>query len=102
MENISGITITEHQNSKRIIDIRIEDEILDKLIFPFNISSLHGINLEANKAGKGALLLYNAAPRKHRLAQNISRNVLTCWKVLGEIKVCIPLLIDFTKMCWRY
>jgi len=36
MENISGITITEHQNSKRIIDIRIEDEILDKLIFPFN------------------------------------------------------------------
>jgi len=36
MENIAGITITEHQNSKRIIDIRIEDEILDKLIFPFN------------------------------------------------------------------
>ena len=36
MKNISGITITEHQNSKRIIDIRIEDEILDKLIFPFN------------------------------------------------------------------
>ena len=32
MENISGITITEHQDSKRIIDIRIEDEILDKLI----------------------------------------------------------------------
>ena len=36
MENIAGITITEHQNSKRIIDIKIEDEILDKLIFPFN------------------------------------------------------------------
>ena len=36
MENIAGITIKEHQNSKRIIDIRIEDEILDKLIFPFN------------------------------------------------------------------
>jgi glutarate dioxygenase len=36
MENISGIAITEHQNSKRIIDIKIEDEILDKLIFPFN------------------------------------------------------------------
>ena len=32
MENITGITIKEHQNSKRIIDIRIEDEILDKLI----------------------------------------------------------------------
>ena len=36
MKNISGITITELQNSKRIIDIRIEDAILDKLIFPFN------------------------------------------------------------------
>jgi len=36
MENIAGITIKEHQNSKRIIDIRIEDEIIDKLIFPFN------------------------------------------------------------------
>jgi glutarate dioxygenase len=36
MENISGLTITKHQNSKRIIDIKIEDEILDKLIFPFN------------------------------------------------------------------
>ena len=36
MENISGLTITEHQKSKRIIDIKIEDEILDKLIFPFN------------------------------------------------------------------
>ena len=36
MENIAGITIKEHQNSKRIIDIGIKDEILDKLIFPFN------------------------------------------------------------------
>ena len=36
MENISGLTITEHQKSKRIIDIQINDEIIDKLIFPFN------------------------------------------------------------------
>ena len=36
MKNIAGITIKEHQNSKRIIDIRIEDEILKKLMFPFN------------------------------------------------------------------
>jgi len=36
MENISGLTITEHQNSKRIVNIQINDEILDKLIFPFN------------------------------------------------------------------
>jgi len=36
MENISGLTITEHKNSKRIVNIQIKDEILDKLIFPFN------------------------------------------------------------------
>ena len=36
MEKIAGITISEHNNSKRIINIDIENEILDKLIFPFN------------------------------------------------------------------
>jgi protein CsiD len=36
METISGLTISENQNSKRIINIKIENEILDKLIFPFN------------------------------------------------------------------
>ena len=36
MEKIAGLTISEHSNSKRIINIQIEDEILDKLIFPFN------------------------------------------------------------------
>jgi protein CsiD len=36
MEKIAGLTISEHDNSKRIINIDIENEILDKLIFPFN------------------------------------------------------------------
>ena len=36
MEKIAGLTISEHDKSKRIININIEDEILDKLIFPFN------------------------------------------------------------------
>ena len=36
MEKIDGLTISEHNSSKRIINIDIEDEILDKLIFPFN------------------------------------------------------------------
>ena len=36
MENISGLTITEHEKSNRIVNIQINDEILDKLIFPFN------------------------------------------------------------------
>ena len=36
MQKLEGFEITEHKRSKRIIDIKIEDEILDKLIFPFN------------------------------------------------------------------
>jgi len=36
MEKISGFEISEHDRSKRIINIKIEDEILEKLIFPFN------------------------------------------------------------------
>ena len=36
MQKIDGFKITEHEKSKRIINIKIEDEIIDKLIFPFN------------------------------------------------------------------
>ena len=36
MQKLEGFEITEHKESRRIIDIKIEDEILDKLIFPFN------------------------------------------------------------------
>ncbi len=36
MEKIPGFEILEHQKSKRIIEIKIGDEIIKKLIFPFN------------------------------------------------------------------
>jgi glutarate dioxygenase len=36
MEKIKGFEISSHEKSKRIINIKIEDEIIDKLIFPFN------------------------------------------------------------------
>tara|TARA_B100000767_G_scaffold240952_1_gene237161 strand:+ start:711 stop:1616 length:906 start_codon:yes stop_codon:yes gene_type:complete len=36
MQKIDGFEILEHNKSKRIIDIKIKDEIIDKLIFPFN------------------------------------------------------------------
>ena len=36
MDRIDGLTISEHNSSKRIINIDIENEILNKLIFPFN------------------------------------------------------------------
>ena len=39
METIPGLTISEHNNSKRIINIDIENEIIEKLIFPVGVLS---------------------------------------------------------------
>ena len=36
MQKIDGFEINEHKTSCRIIDIKINEEIIDKLIFPFN------------------------------------------------------------------
>ena len=46
MEKISGLTISEHHNSKRIINIDIENEIIEKLIFPFNKFDLTALELK--------------------------------------------------------
>ena len=46
IENISGLAISEHDNSKRIINIDIEDEIIKKLIFPFNKFDLTALELK--------------------------------------------------------
>ena len=46
MEKISGLKISEHDNSKRIINIEIEDEIINKLIFPFNKFDLTALELK--------------------------------------------------------
>ena len=36
MYNSDGCEIEYHEKSKRIFDIRIQAEVIDKLIFPFN------------------------------------------------------------------
>ena len=46
MEKINGLTISEHNNSKRIINIDIENEIIEKLIFPFNKFDLTALELK--------------------------------------------------------
>ena len=46
MNNIYGFTISEHDSSKRIIKIDIEEEIIDKLIFPFNKFDLTALELK--------------------------------------------------------
>ena len=46
MNKIPGLVISEHNNSKRIINIDIEDEIIKKLIFPFNKFDLTALELK--------------------------------------------------------
>ena len=46
MENISGLVISEHNSSKRIINISLEDEIIKKLIFPFDKFDLTALELK--------------------------------------------------------
>ena len=46
MEKIDGIQTSEHEKSKRIINIFLEDEIIDKLIFPFNKFDLTSLELK--------------------------------------------------------
>ena len=46
MEKISGLVISEHNKSKRIINIEIEDDIINKLIFPFNKFDLTELELK--------------------------------------------------------
>ena len=45
MQNIKGIEITKHDKSNRIIKISLENEIIDKLIFPFNKFDLTALEL---------------------------------------------------------
>ncbi len=46
MQNITGINIQEHDQSKRIVKISLENEIIDKLIFPFNKFDLIALELK--------------------------------------------------------
>jgi len=46
MQNINGINIQEHEQSKRIVKISLENEIIDKLIFPFNKFDLTALELK--------------------------------------------------------
>ena len=46
MENIIGIDVQDHERSKRILNIKLNDEIIKKLIFPFNKFDLTSLELK--------------------------------------------------------
>ncbi|MDB9801901.1 glutarate dioxygenase GlaH [Candidatus Pelagibacter ubique] len=92
MENISGITITEHQNSKRIIDIRIEDEILDKLIFPFNKFDITALEYKPFTRFTIAKSLDDLTSNKlSKLLNSIVRDRETGCFIIGPKKVSVKI-----------
>ena len=46
MQKITGIDIQDHDQSNRIVKISLENDIIDKLIFPFNKFDLTGLELK--------------------------------------------------------
>ncbi len=46
MEKIIGIDVQEHEKSKRILKIKLNDDLIDKLIFPFNKFDLTALELK--------------------------------------------------------
>ena len=46
MEKIPGLEIQEHDKSKRILNIKFTDEIIKKLVFPFNKFDLTALELK--------------------------------------------------------
>jgi len=84
MEQISGLTISEHNDSKRIINIDIENEIIEKLIFPFNKFDLTALELKPFTRFTIAKSLDDLTDNKlSRLMNSIIRNRSTGCFIIG-------------------
>ena len=46
MENIFGLEVKEHKNSKRIIDICLKDDLIEQLVDPFKKFNLTALELK--------------------------------------------------------
>ena len=46
MEKIEGLEVQNHKDSSRILNIQLDDEIVKKLIFPFNKFDLTALELK--------------------------------------------------------
>jgi protein CsiD len=88
MKKISGLTISEHNNSKRIINIELEDEIIEKLIFPFNKFDLTALELKPFTRFTIAKSLDDLTDNKlSRLLNEILRDRSTGCFIIGPKKM---------------
>ena len=84
MEQISGLTISEHNDSNRIINIDIENDIIEKLIFPFNKFDLTALELKPFTRFTIAKSLDDLTDNKlGRLMNSIIRNRSTGCFIIG-------------------
>ena len=84
MQNISGFEIQEHEKSKRIIKISLDDEIIKKLIFPFNKFDLTALELKPFTRFTIAKSLDNLTNNKlSKLMNSIIRDRYTGCFIIG-------------------
>ena len=97
MEKIAGLTISEHNNSKRIINIDIENEIIEKLIFPFNKFDLTALELKPFTRFTSAKSFDDLTNNKLcELMNSIIRDRYTDCYIIGpnNIAVCVSISYD--------
>ena len=88
MEIIKGFEIHTHEKSKRIINIKIEDEILDKLIFPFNKFDITALEYKPFTRFTIAKSLNDLASKKlSNLMNSIIRDRNTGCFIIGPKKI---------------
>ena len=76
MQKITGIDIQEHDQSNRIVKISLENDIIDKLIFPFNKFDLTALELKPfTRFTLAKSLEVSFIPSDVRAPKNLDRNV---------------------------
>ena len=84
LNSVEGFDISLHEKSKRIINLKIKDEILDKLIFPFNKFNLTALEYKPFTRFTIAKSLDDLTSNKlSKLINNILRNRKTGCFIIG-------------------
>ena len=102
MQKITGIDIQKHDKSNRIIKISLENDIIDKLIFPFNKFDLTALELKPFTRFTLAKSLDDLTNNKlSELMNSIIRDRSTgCFIIGPKIKqpVDLSLIIEFINL----
>ena len=88
MENIEEFTIKEHDQTKRIINIKLNDKLIEKLIFPFNKFDITALELKPFTRFTIAKSLDDLTGNKlSKLMNSIIRNRSTGCFIIGPSNI---------------